>query len=146
LIIVLYAACAPSLAAIDDFARLVHADMNPKNILVTRTRRGWRVDAVLDWEFSYSGCPYGDAANMARFGARYPAGFLSGFRAGFAGNQPADLPLARDWAYLGRVLDMFALSDLLTRPAGHPIADQAAEQIRRLVKQNEVPPKRSGVR
>jgi hypothetical protein len=30
-------------------------------------------------------------------------------------------------------LDMFALSDLVTRPVGHPITEQAAEQIRWLV-------------
>jgi aminoglycoside phosphotransferase (APT) family kinase protein len=129
----LCAAHSPALTTIDDQARLVHADVNPKNILVSRTDGGWRVDAVLDWEFSYSSCPYGDAANMARFGADYPAEFRDGFRAGFAENHPADLPLAGDWGYLGRVLDMFALSDLLTRPAGHPVADQAAEQVRRWV-------------
>jgi Ser/Thr protein kinase RdoA (MazF antagonist) len=123
-------ACAPALAAVDDHARLVHADINPKNILVARTRAGWRVEAVLDWEFAYSGCPYGDAANMGRFGDDYPAAFLDGFRTGFADHPPAGLPLHRDWGYLGRVLDMFALSDLATRPAGHPVADQAAERIR----------------
>jgi aminoglycoside phosphotransferase (APT) family kinase protein len=124
---------APALTRVDDHTRLVHADSNPKNILVTRTRTGWRVDAVLDWEFSYSGCPYGDAANMVRFGADYPARFLDGFRSAFAGHRPADLPLAEDWEYLGRVLDMFALSDLVTRPAGHPVAEQAAEQVRQWV-------------
>lgn len=129
----LCAAHAPALGRVDDHRRLVHADINPKNILVTRTRGGWRVDAVLDWEFSYSGCPYGDAANMVRFSAGYPARFVAGFRAAFAGHQPADLPPPGDWAYLGRVLDMFALSDLVTRPAGNPVADQAAEQIRRWV-------------
>ena len=60
----------------------------------------------------------------------YPAGFSGGFRAGFAGHLPAALSGAADWAYLGRVLDMFALSDLVTRPSGHPVADQAARQIR----------------
>lgn len=124
---------APALAGIDDHTRLVHADINPKNILVTRTPGGWRVDAVLDWEFSYSGCSYGDAANMARFGDEYPAGFLDGFRTAFADHQPTDLPLVDHWAYLGRVLDMFALSDLVTRPIGHAIADRAAMQLRRWV-------------
>ncbi|WP_229070932.1 phosphotransferase [Actinoplanes sp. DH11] len=149
------------LTAVDGHARLVHADINPKNILVARAGAGWRVAAVLDWEFAYSGCPYGDAANMARFGARYPAGFLDAFRAGFAeglraAGLPADLRAAglpadlrakglpadlraeglivrqepADWAYVGRVLDMFALSDLVTRPPGHAVADEAAEQIR----------------
>ncbi|MGB3438258.1 MAG: phosphotransferase [Actinophytocola sp.] len=126
----LCAAHAPALADVDDHARLVHSDLNPKNILVTRTGRGWRVDAVLDWEFSYSGCPYADAANMTRFGADYPNDFLDGFRAAFADNLPGDLT-AEDWLYLGRVLDMFALSSLATEE--HPIADQAAREILRWV-------------
>ncbi|WP_189329274.1 phosphotransferase [Actinoplanes ianthinogenes] len=126
---------APLLATVDGHTRLVHADVNPKNVLVSRAGGGWRVAALLDWEFSYSGCPYGDAANMLRFGADYPAGFLDGFRAGFAAHQPADLPLVEGWAHLGRVLDMFALSDLVTRPVGHVVADQAAEQIRLWVRQ-----------
>ena len=118
---------APELERVDGDARLVHADTNPKNLLVARATGGWRVTAVLDWEFAYSGCPYGDAANMARFGATYPPGFLDGFRDGFAGQRPA---LPGDWAHLGEILDMFALSELLTRPDGHPVADQAAELIR----------------
>jgi Ser/Thr protein kinase RdoA (MazF antagonist) len=126
----LCAAHAPALADVDDHARLVHSDLNPKNILVTRTGRGWRVDAVLDWEFSYSGCPYADAANMTRFGTSYPNDFLDGFRAAFADNLPGDLT-TEDWLHLGRVLDMFALSSLATEE--HPIADQAAQEIRRWV-------------
>jgi aminoglycoside phosphotransferase (APT) family kinase protein len=129
----LCAANAPALATVDDQTRLAHADVNPKNILVADSGDGWRVTAVLDWEFSYSGCPYGDAANMARFGADYPDGFLAGFLSSFAEHQPADLQLPEDWRYLGRVLDMFALSDLVTREPGHQIADQAAEVIKRWV-------------
>ncbi|MEV0314979.1 phosphotransferase family protein [Nonomuraea fuscirosea] len=125
----LCAAHAPALTRVDGWARLVHADMNPKNVLVTRAADGWRVDAVLDWEFSFSGCPYADAANMLRFGADYPAGFTEGFREGFGAHPPPD----DDWAYLGHVLDMFALSDLVTRPAGHPVADRAGEEIGRWV-------------
>ncbi|WP_305784449.1 phosphotransferase family protein [Symbioplanes lichenis] len=120
---------APRLADVDTVARLAHADVNPKNILVAGDGTGWRVTAVLDWEFAYSGCPYGDAANMVRFGGDYPAGFVAGFEAGFAGHQPADLPLHEDWARIGRVLDMFALSDLVTRAPGHVVADQAAAVI-----------------
>src|SRR3712207_7345860 len=43
------------------------------------------------------------------FDAGHPAGFLDGFRAGFLERQPAGPP--GDWAYVGRVLDMFALRD-----------------------------------
>jgi Ser/Thr protein kinase RdoA (MazF antagonist) len=126
----LCAAHAPALTAVDDQARLAHADMNPKNVLVTRAGSGWRVDAVLDWEFSFSGCSYGDAANMARFAADYPPDFIDGFLSAFAGHQPADLPLPGDWLHLGRVLDMFALSDLVSRAVGHQVADRAAEVIK----------------
>jgi hypothetical protein len=70
---------------------------------------------------------------MARFAADYPPGFSDGFRTAFAEHQPDDLPLIDHWAYLGRVLDMFALSDLVTRAVGHTVAEQAAEQIRRWV-------------
>jgi aminoglycoside phosphotransferase (APT) family kinase protein len=126
---------APALTRIDHQARLVHADVNPKNILVDRQDSGWQVTAMLDWEFSFSGSPYADAANMMRFGTDYPPAFLSGFRDGFAAHQPADLPLPADWAYLGHVFDMFALTDLLTRPRDHPVSDRAAAEIRRWVAQ-----------
>ncbi|MEZ0110549.1 aminoglycoside phosphotransferase (APT) family kinase protein [Catenulispora sp. EB89] len=124
---------APALVGVDDQARLVHSDLNPKNILVTRARGGWRVDAILDWEFSFSGSPYADAANMVRFRADTPGPFRAGFRAAFADHLPADLRAGDDWLFLGRVMDMFALSDLVTRPAGHRVADQAAQEIRRWV-------------
>jgi len=129
----LCAAHAPALAGVDEQARLAHADLNPKNILVTRSGGDWRVEALIDWEFAFSSCPYSDAANMMRFGQDYPADYLIGFATAFAGNQPDDLPPPEDWAYLGRVLDMFALSDLVTRPLGHPVAEQAAEVIKRWV-------------
>lgn len=128
--VALCAAHAPRLTAVDRHARLVHSDLNPKNILVTLTSRGWRVDAVLDWEFGYAGCPYADAANMVRFGAAHPTGYLDGFRAAFAAHLPAELAPGPDWLHLGRILDMFALSELATRPLGHPVADQAAARIR----------------
>ena len=70
---------------------------------------------------------------MTRFRADAPGEFLSGFRAAFADYLPAELEHGEDWLYLGRVLDMFALCDLVTRPVGHPIADQAAREIRRWV-------------
>ncbi|MBF6331408.1 phosphotransferase [Nocardia transvalensis] len=121
---------SPALTAVDHHARLVHSDLNPKNLLVTRASQHWQVAAVLDWEFSYSGCPYADAANMARFGRDYPEPFLDGFTDAFADHLPDDLAASADFAYLGRVLDMFAMSDLVTRPPGHPVADRAALQIR----------------
>lgn len=124
---------APALTVVDDHACLVHADLNPKNLLVTGTAAGWRVAALLDWEFSYSGSPYADGANMVRFGADYPPEYVAGFRAAFADHLPAELAAVEDWPYLGRVMDMFALSGLVTHPLGQPVADRAAREIRRWV-------------
>ena len=121
---------APALDAVADEARLVHADFNPKNLLVASEESGWRVAAVLDWEFSFSGCPYADAANMMRFAGGYPPAYPAAFTEAFAACQPPDLPPPASWLYLGRVFDMFALSDLVTRPAGHAVADEAAAVIR----------------
>ena len=116
---------APELTAVDGESRLAHGDVNPKNILVSPAGGGWRVDAVLDWEFAYAGCPAADAANMLRFAGDYPPAYTDGFRAGFG--------LTPERERLGAVLDMFALSDLVTRPAGNPVADQAAALIRAIV-------------
>ena len=66
----LCAAHAPALARIDQHARLAHADLNPKNILVTGRRRDWQVTALIDWEFAFSCCPYSDAGNMMRFASQ----------------------------------------------------------------------------
>lgn len=119
---------APRLAAVDGHARLVHSDANPKNLIVDADAT--RVVSVLDWEFAYSGSPYADAANMLRFGAALTPAFRDGFTAAFAEHQPTDLPLVAEWRYLGRLLDMFALSELVTRPDDNPIADQAADVVR----------------
>ncbi|HLR84808.1 MAG TPA: phosphotransferase, partial [Nocardioidaceae bacterium] len=120
---------APSLAEVDEQARLVHSDFNPKNLLVARTDAGWRVTSVLDWEFAYAGCRYTDAGNMLRHAVDYPAAYVDGFRAGYGEGVPAGV----SWEYLGAVIDMFALSDLVTRPGAHPVADLAAGRIRSLL-------------
>jgi hypothetical protein len=43
-------------------SRLVHGDFNPTNILVL----DGAVSGILDWEFSHSGTPYMDIANLLR--------------------------------------------------------------------------------
>jgi aminoglycoside phosphotransferase (APT) family kinase protein len=114
---------ASRLPAVDGMARLVHADANPKNVLVRHTRQGWRVAAWLDWEFAHSGCPYADAANMLRFGQDYPPEFIAGFCNGYSADRS-------DCLELGQAFDLFSLSQLLLRPVGHPIGDRVEELVR----------------
>ena len=75
---------------------LVHADFNPKNLLVDPATGG--VTGVLDWEFAYAGAPLGDLGNLLRFEtdpvfAAAAAGHVRGPRAGrargLAGGRPA---------------------------------------------------------
>jgi hypothetical protein len=63
---------------------------------------------------------------MLRFGDDYPDAFVDGFRTAYS--RAAAHP---DWDEIGRALDLFALSDLLTRPAGHVVADRVATEVRR---------------
>ena len=115
---------APALTALAGSRHLVHADYNPKNLLVD----GDRVTAVLDWEFAFSGSPLFDIGNMLR--DPRPPGFaaavLDGFRA-----EGGDLP--PDWRRLSRALDLYSLADFLTRPVDHRYFARAVERIRELV-------------
>jgi aminoglycoside phosphotransferase (APT) family kinase protein len=117
-----YAAAALSVS------QLVHSDFNPKNLLVREQAGGWTVAAVLDWEFAFSGSPLVDVGNMLRFPADLPPGFVEAFVAGFAEGGGV-LPAA--WREISLALDLFALADLLTRPADHRYFRRAVQAIRR---------------
>jgi aminoglycoside phosphotransferase (APT) family kinase protein len=124
-----YAAEAtPPLAALAGSSRLVHADYNPKNILAGRAGDGWRVVAVLDWEYAFSSSPLYDVGNMLRFPR--PSGFADAFLAGFRANG-GELP--PDWRQLSRALDLYSLADFLTRPVEHRYFGRAITRIRAMV-------------
>src|SRR4051812_13379009 len=74
----------PQLAVLVGSSRLVHADYNPKNLLAARDGDGWRVVAVLDWEYAFSSSPLYDVGNVLRFPR--PPGFEDPFLTGFREN------------------------------------------------------------
>jgi aminoglycoside phosphotransferase (APT) family kinase protein len=115
----------PFAARADGGRQLVHSDFNPKNLLAVRADGRWSVSAVLDWEFAFSGSPLHDIGNMLRF--EQPPGFAAGFADGFR-DGGGDLP--PDWRPVSAALDLFALADLLTRPAGHPYFGKAVSAVR----------------
>ena len=117
---------APTLTSVDHQARLVHADANPKNVIVRRVEDRWQVAAWIDWEFAHAGCPYADAANMLRFATDYPPEFVDGFRRGYRAERS-------DWLEIGQAFDLFSLSQLLSRPVGHPVGDRVAILVRRML-------------
>ncbi len=92
--------------------RLTHADFNGSNVLVHRTPAGWRVVAVLDWEFAFAGAPFFDFGNLMR----PPLGDLEGFAEAVAtGYREAGAEMPADWRDLARIADLTAWADFLNR-------------------------------
>jgi Ser/Thr protein kinase RdoA (MazF antagonist) len=112
----------PLLATVAGARQLVHADFNPKNILVRESS----VAAVLDWEFAFSSTPLFDVGNMLRFAERYPPAYLDGFHTGFVAGGGV---LPADWERISAGLDLFALADFLTRPPDHPYFQKARTRL-----------------
>ena len=91
-----------------DDPRLVHADLNPSNILM----RDGGVAGVLDWEFALSATPGLDFGNLLR----PPLGTRPGFADGSArGYRRGGGVLPADWQRIARIADLFAWADLLGR-------------------------------
>jgi aminoglycoside phosphotransferase (APT) family kinase protein len=91
---------------------LTHADFNPSNILVHRDGSGWRIAAVLDWEFALSATPALDFANLLRPPFGEQPDFIAGLAEGYCA---AGGVLPDDWLRIARIADLFAWSDLLGR-------------------------------
>ena len=105
---------APALDIPAADSRLVHFDYNPPNLLLRPDGDGWRVAAVLDWEFAASSRPLCDIGNMLREERRFPPGAAQAFADGF---REAGGELPPRWRQLARLLDLLALLDFLARPA-----------------------------
>ena len=91
---------------------LAHGDFSGSNILMRQTEGGWRVAAILDWEYALSATPFFDLANLLR----PPVGDAPEFTAAMArGYRAAGGELPQDWQRLSRMTDLFAWADLLSR-------------------------------
>jgi len=92
--------------------QLVHADFDPANIFVDYLNGMWRVSAVLDWEFAFSGSFLWDIANMLRYAHLMPPEFTSAFLKGVASN---GMVLPKDWFIITRLMNLMSLLDCLNR-------------------------------
>lgn len=121
----------PLLELVDGQARLVHADLNPKNVLVDA--EAGTVTGLLDWEFAYAGCPLADPANMVRFdsGSPYARAFVRSY-----GRHAPGLPA--DWLAVGRALDAFALVELAGRSGENPVATAALRLLEGTVRTGDL--------
>jgi Ser/Thr protein kinase RdoA (MazF antagonist) len=102
---------------------LVHADFNPKNLLVDPATGG--VTGVLDWEFAFAGAPLTDLGNLLRF--ETDPVFAAAAAGAYVDRAP-DVPA--DWLEVARALDLYALIDLSARETVNPIVSGARELLR----------------
>jgi aminoglycoside phosphotransferase (APT) family kinase protein len=101
-----------SLLKEDKEANLTHADYNPANILVKETQTGWKITAILDWEFSFAGSYLLDLGTMLRYAHTLPSSYEKKLIQGLietSGNLPTH------WKKQAKLMDLLCLLDLIQR-------------------------------
>ena len=98
---------------------LVHGDFDPSNILVEKHHDRWRIAALLDWEFAFSGSRLWDVSNMLRYAHRMPAVYQELFLKGL---QDAGVVLPDQWENIIHMLSLVSLIEAVARgnPADSP--------------------------
>ncbi len=91
---------------------LTHADFGGSNILVHEKNGSWKVAAVLDWEFSFSGTPFMDFGNLLRKPLGDSIEFVDQFHRAYI-NCGGILPTT--WRKISAVTDLTAWFDFSTR-------------------------------
>ncbi len=111
---------------------LTHCDFNGSNILVNKSVGLWKVAAVLDWEFAFSGTPFFDFGNLLRA----PIGEVLGMeRAVEKGYRNAGGNLPQQWRQMSKLTDLTAWLDFLTRESAGPrLISDAKAQIAKTIK------------
>lgn len=106
---------------------LSHSDFGGSNILVNLVDSSWKVTAVVDWEFAFSGTPFFDFGNLLR----KPLGVLPGFAESvYQGYTGAGGTLPGEWRRMSLLADLTAWFEFLTRPAaGERLIDDAKSMI-----------------
>jgi aminoglycoside phosphotransferase (APT) family kinase protein len=117
---------APRLAACDARTNLVHGDYKGSNLLVARVGGGWRVAAVLDWEFARAGTSLFDLARFVRHRAALPAELTEGAIEAY---REAGGHLPSDALELARILDLMSLCGILNAGGDRPVAFEAARRL-----------------
>ena len=106
---------------------LVHSDFGNRNILVNEVSGQWKVVAVLDWEFSFSGSPLLDVGHFLRYERRDSPLREPYFSRAFV-ESGGFLP--DDWRRLSMVLDLTGLVECLTHDR---LPNDVANEILQLI-------------
>jgi Ser/Thr protein kinase RdoA (MazF antagonist) len=106
--------CADELEPLAGARSLIHADYKDGNILVRRTPEGWRVTAVLDWEFAFVGASIFDLGSLLRREATLPPGFAAACVAAYRAEGGFAPP---GWRRMTLLMDLINLCDFLNGPS-----------------------------
>lgn len=95
---------------ISHHSNLTHADYDPSNILVKREKNGWKISAILDWEFALSSTIYMDIGLMLRYAHKLPPFFQNSFIQGIKDSNPSLLD--QNWEVRAKLVDILCLLSL----------------------------------
>ena len=116
-------------------SRAVHGDFGKRNVLVRADAGRWSVAAVVDWEFAVSWTPLADVAHFLRYECASQPRAERHFSRGFV---EGGGKLPEDWRCLGRVVDLVALCEALTRDElPEPVVVELVELVRATVEDRE---------
>jgi Ser/Thr protein kinase RdoA (MazF antagonist) len=90
-------------------ANLTHADYDPANMLVQETPDGWKISAILDWEFAFAGTYLLDIGMMLRYAHKLPACYEKSFISGLERDSG---PLPAQWKKQAKLMDLLCLLQL----------------------------------
>lgn len=93
-------------------AHLVHNDYDPANILMHQQNGQWKISAVLDFEFAFSGSWLWDVSNMLRYAHKMPVEFKSSFLKGIT---DSGFIMPYQWNTTINLLNLTSLLDCLSR-------------------------------
>lgn len=118
---------ADSLAPLAGERSLIHADYKDGNILVRRGPDGWRVTAVLDWEFAFAGASVFDLGSLLRREATLPPGFAAACVAAYRAHGGFAPP---GWRRMTLLMDLINLCDFLN---GTDLRDAMRDDVTGLI-------------
>ena len=102
----------------------MHGDYDPANILVQEINGKWKVSAILDWEFAFSGAWLFDVSNMLRYAHQLPNAYERCF---IQGLENGGCRLPDDWKITIMLLNALSLLDLLSRHSQKEHPKQCAD-------------------
>jgi aminoglycoside phosphotransferase (APT) family kinase protein len=105
---------------------LVHGDFDPANILVKQVDGIWKIAAILDWEFAFSGSIIFDVANCLRYAHHMPDLFSISFLEGL---ENGGVVLPDNWQITAHLLNLVSLLDILGRRDPKMRPNQCADTL-----------------